>query len=232
MPRGFERRLRGVKAKIWDDLNGEARRRPQRNGKGRVVAVESEESGDEDGDSSVIGDLTPGGWMAARQEDAQPRTPTRRSRALVSTDPTSSMARRPTSSLKTRAVAPSSLGRRSGSGLFLSDDSPETEAQAEAGADPSPPPQPTHFLSQSPAVRAASRLRRLNVPLGGLPAVQHRTMTLPTAIRRIRELESRVAVLEQEAQQCEERALERVQSMFKRRERLVERLRWYLEGEG
>lgn len=60
--------------------------------------------------------------------------------------------------------------------------------------------------------------------------------TLPRAVRRIEQLEARIEMLEERIRdqdtQAEGRVLRSVRGMLAERDRTIERLRFYLEGEG
>ena len=212
LPANFERRLEVVREKIFRDLNAAVRRRKP-GGRKRRSSTESVASLS----STPLGRPGKVPRVSSSGESSGSRYGRERPSAMQSISPPS----------QTRSPVMQSIEGGVGSDTIDANNAGHWSLNLNTI---SPSPEPV----ERPAA-ASSPSRRLDAEREGRPANRRPSTTLPGAVRQIHELEERVKMLEQQLQrqesEVEEKMGQRMQDMFVERDRRIEKLRWYLEGD-
>lgn len=212
LPEGFEERVKRVREKIFWDLNAAVRRKRPVEGMG---AEEKE--------------------RRSRQNDRYLSRSGKRVRHTVVDDSSEEADDSP--EIRRLAAQQSNPTTRLSEPLGLSGgDSSDGDSQSDAtgandGASESPSPQ----VQMTSRKDAASQSGITEITRSEFVESNNPMTTLPGAVRRIQQLETRVEALEERIRdqdtQAEGRVLRSVRGMLAERDRKIERLRFYLEGD-
>lgn len=220
LPQGWKERVKRVREKIFWDLNTSVRR------KRRIEDVAAPTESEDEVEDVV----------RRRRRVKNPRTGSgKKARRRVVDE--SSQEGDSGSGEGVLAKRSSPRGSSVGSAGLFNGESSDAASEADAGAASDGLPElPTSGRQKTLSADAAPQSDVAEITRSEFVESTAPVTTLPRAVRRIKELEARVEALEERIQdqndRAEGRVLRSVRGMLAERDRTIERLRFYLEGDG